>query len=147
MVYVRGFPSTLLENEGEMSDNSRSVINIIAIYFSVLEAGMTLIAANLPSLWVIFSKVTLEKMLRCVRSIVSLGSNASSSKGSRKPRQRDSRGTLQALHSEVDLARPSESHHFESHAAYHLEIGTGISPLPLDDILVKDTILQTDERV
>lgn len=54
-----------------------TVVNTKSIYLSVLEAGLSLIAVNLPSLWSLFSKVTLEKVRRSVRSMISLASGRS----------------------------------------------------------------------
>ena len=44
---------------------------------AVLEAGMSLIAVNLPSLWYFHNNVTPEKIIRSIRSIASLGSRTS----------------------------------------------------------------------
>ena len=51
-------------------------------YFIVLEAGFTIVAANLPSLWYFTTGVTPAGVLRSVRSLVSLGSS-NKSKGSK----------------------------------------------------------------
>ena len=48
------------------------------LYLSMLEAGMSLIAVNLPSLWFLCSKRTLELSLRSIRSVLSLRSWTSS---------------------------------------------------------------------
>ena len=48
------------------------------LYFSMLEAGMSLSAVNLPSLWFLFSKKALGISLRSIRSVLSLHSTASS---------------------------------------------------------------------
>ena len=53
------------------------VVNTKAIYLSVLETGLSLIAVNLPSLWFLFSKVSPERVLRSVRSMISLRSDRS----------------------------------------------------------------------
>ncbi|CAF9921783.1 MAG: hypothetical protein GOMPHAMPRED_002398 [Gomphillus americanus] len=50
--------------------------------FIVLEAGFTIVAANLPSLWYFTTGVTPAGVLRSVRSLVSLGSS-NKSKGSK----------------------------------------------------------------
>ena len=51
-----------------------------ALYFSMLEAGMSLIAVNLPSLWFLFNKRALELSLRSIRSVLSLRSSTSSAR-------------------------------------------------------------------
>ena len=53
------------------------MVNTKAIYLSVLETGLSLIAVNLPSLWFLFSEVSPERVLRSVRSMISLGSDRS----------------------------------------------------------------------
>lgn len=40
----------------------------------MLEIGISLIAVNLPSLWMLFTSVTPEKVIRSIRSVISLGS-------------------------------------------------------------------------
>lgn len=52
-----------------------AVVNTKSIYLSVLEAGLSLIAVNLPSLWVLFSKIMPEKVLHNVRSMISPASS------------------------------------------------------------------------
>ncbi|MCJ1382737.1 hypothetical protein MMC17_005850 [Xylographa soralifera] len=49
------------------------------IFLYMLEAGTTLVAVNLPSLWYFHSRVTPENVLRSIRSIVSLASRDSRS--------------------------------------------------------------------
>ncbi|KAF2151900.1 hypothetical protein K461DRAFT_279413 [Myriangium duriaei CBS 260.36] len=45
-----------------------------AAYLTHLEAGISLVAVNLPSLWLLFSKVVPETALRSIRSVLSLSS-------------------------------------------------------------------------
>lgn len=40
----------------------------------MLETGISLVAVNLPSLWLLFTSVTPEKVIRSIRSVLSLGS-------------------------------------------------------------------------
>lgn len=55
------------------------------LYFMMLEAGISLLAVNLPSIWLIFVRATPEAILRGMRSVASLTSsnrsNRSNSKG------------------------------------------------------------------
>ena len=46
----------------------------MSIYLSMLEAGMSLVAVNLPSLWLLFTTVIPEKVTRSLRSVLSLHS-------------------------------------------------------------------------
>lgn len=50
-------------------------------YYIILEAGFTIVAVNLPSLWYFMAGVTPERVLRSVRSLVSLGSGRGSQDG------------------------------------------------------------------
>ena len=60
-------------------------------YFNILEAGMVIIAVNLPSLWYYVNNVTPKSVLRSVRSFLSLGSQRTTSHNST---QLDSKPTL-----------------------------------------------------
>jgi len=46
----------------------------IAAYLAMLEVGMSLVAANLPSLWLIFTKTIPESVVRSIGSVLSLRS-------------------------------------------------------------------------
>ena len=48
-------------------------------YYAILEAGFTIVTVNLPSLWYFTTGITPERVLRSVRSIISLGSRGSHS--------------------------------------------------------------------
>ena len=54
----------------------------IMLYFSMLEAGMSLVAVNLPSLSFLMSKQTLRISVHSLRSVFSLQSSASSNRPS-----------------------------------------------------------------
>jgi hypothetical protein len=45
-----------------------------SLYFAMLEAGMSVVAVNLPSLWLFFTSLMPEKLVRSVRSMISLPS-------------------------------------------------------------------------
>lgn len=53
-------------------------------YCIILEAGCTIIAVNMPSLWYYMSGISPESIVRSVRSLVSLGSGHSSQQNSSK---------------------------------------------------------------
>lgn len=59
-------------------------------FYAILEAGFTIITVNLPSLWYFTAGVTPERILRSVRSIVSLGSRGSGSHGGSANRSKTS---------------------------------------------------------
>lgn len=50
----------------------------------ILEAGFMIVSVNLPSLWYFLAGVTPERVLRSVRSLVSLGSRGGSQSSSIK---------------------------------------------------------------
>ncbi|KAF4631663.1 hypothetical protein G7Y89_g6466 [Cudoniella acicularis] len=47
-----------------------------SFYFAMLEAGISVVAVNLPSLWLFFTSLMPEKLVRSVRSIISLASRS-----------------------------------------------------------------------
>jgi hypothetical protein len=63
------------------------------LYFSMLEAGMSLVAVNLPSLWFLFSQRALASPLRSIRSALSLRSFASSKRSDHASRSVTPRAT------------------------------------------------------
>ncbi|KAF4629735.1 hypothetical protein G7Y89_g8416 [Cudoniella acicularis] len=50
-------------------------------YYIVLEAGFTIVAVNLPSLWYFMAGITPKRVLHSVRSLVSIGSGRGSQDG------------------------------------------------------------------
>lgn len=54
-----------------------------AFFFTMLETGISLVAVNLPSLWLLFTSVTPEKVIRTIRSVLSLESLRSRGSGRR----------------------------------------------------------------
>lgn len=46
----------------------------MGMYLAMLESGISLVAANLPSLWFLCSKTIPEHVAGSIRSVVSLGS-------------------------------------------------------------------------
>jgi hypothetical protein len=49
-------------------------------FYVILEAGLTMIAANLPSLWCLTRDISPESVLRSVRSLISVRSSHGSEK-------------------------------------------------------------------
>ncbi|KAI7778903.1 hypothetical protein LA080_001508 [Diaporthe eres] len=54
-----------------------------AFLFTMLETGISLVAVNLPSLWLLFTSVTPKKVIRTIRSVLSLESLRSRGSGRR----------------------------------------------------------------
>lgn len=52
-----------------------------AFFYTMLETGISLVAVNLPSLWLLFTSVTPEKVIRSIRSVLSLASLRSGGSG------------------------------------------------------------------
>ena len=115
-----------------------------AIYLSVLEAGMSLVAVNLPSVWFLFAQITPEKILRSVRSMISLRSRPSNSSvnKSHAPYKKESGGSSSNFY----LAHPA-TRSLETYAMHDIENGEGVRPLPHGNIEIKETITQTAEQV
>lgn len=66
-----------------------------SFYFLMLEAGISCVAVNLPSVWMLFASVSPEAVLRSVRSMISLGSLGS--RNSRGSRSKDSTGRSETV--------------------------------------------------
>ncbi|KAI0484785.1 hypothetical protein GGR56DRAFT_615469 [Xylariaceae sp. FL0804] len=60
-------------------DEERAVTE--AFYFTILEAGISLISVNLPTLWFLFTSVTPDTVVRSIRSMLSLPSIGSNRSG------------------------------------------------------------------
>ncbi|KUI67586.1 hypothetical protein VM1G_02813 [Cytospora mali] len=52
-----------------------------AFFFTMLEIGISLVAVNLPSLWLLFTSISPEKVARSIRSVLSLASLRSGGSG------------------------------------------------------------------
>ena len=126
-----------------------SVVNTKAIYLSVLETGLCLVAVNLPSLWFLFSKIKPESVLRSVRSMISLGSNRSVASDKSKG------GTqLSPLSLGKDQINPSSSQtHLASADTQSVQTYANFEyeedgpPMPLGKIQVTGRISQSAEHV
>ena len=126
------------------------MVNTKAIYLSVLEAGLSLIAVNLPSLWFLFSKVTPESVLRSVRSMISLGSERSASsvdkKGSHAYSSPPGKNRSLSSSSHSHFVHP-EAQSIETCAMHDIEDVGYKPPLPLGKIHVTDRISQSTTDV
>ena len=120
---------------------SRIVSNTRAMYLSVLEAGLSLIAVNLPSLWFLFGKINLENILRSVRNMISLRSGRSAASQS-------SLGKIPGLQSSSQsyLARP-EDPSIETYAMHEIEDAKPSQQLPAARIQITNRIYQTETHL
>ena len=120
---------------------SRIVSNTWRIYFSVLEAGLGLIAVNLPSLWCLFSKIKPENIRRSIRNLMSLRSGRSAAFQS-------SLGEAPGLPSpsQAYLARP-EDQSIETYAMHETEDAKPSQQLPAARIQITNRIYQTETHL
>jgi hypothetical protein len=74
----------------------------------MLEAGISLVAVNLPTLWFLFHALTPESIIRSLRSVLSLSSLRSGSEGNTQPPTNDKAGSTHTLtrSSESSAAKP-----------------------------------------
>jgi hypothetical protein len=94
-------------------------------YFVILEAGLTIIAVNLPSLWYYLAGVTPEGVLRSIRSVISLGSGRGGSQSSLKTGKPESehatenkskwRASRETNSSHSNMVDRGEHHHLETY--------------------------------
>ena len=68
----------LSEKYSEICLNKPPVTDTQAVWFSLLETGLALIAINLPSIWGLTSHISIGSVLRSVRSLLSIHSHDSS---------------------------------------------------------------------
>ena len=131
---------------------------IVLLFWIVLSAGMCLTAVNLPSIWLLFTKGTVpEKVLRSVRSLVSLRSSSSSYDGRKRVGHgSESSANSQNVHcsgrpsrdqyNSTDKMNP-EAGGYKVYALSDLESGKNeIPPVPpVGSIRVKDSVAQKSE--
>lgn len=67
----------------KFSLNKILVTDTQAVWFSMLETGLALIAINLPSIWGLTSHISIGSVLRSVRSLLSVHSHDSSGSSKR----------------------------------------------------------------
>ncbi|CRG86468.1 hypothetical protein PISL3812_03474 [Talaromyces islandicus] len=91
-----------------INDGDSYQTNTILAFFVILEAGLNIIAVNLPSLWYFVRGITADRVIRSMRSVLSLASGR---------RSQTSLGTSGAT-PKVDIAkaRPSSSSRVSSNA-------------------------------
>lgn len=122
--------------------------NTQAGYYAFLEAGLSVVSINMPSLWYFAAGVTPERVLRSVRSIISLGSRPSqgshgASKTSVNRTGRDLEGgrSMETNSSRSNLTKNG----VESYAMADIE---PIPPVPHSEnsIGVERTFVRTEEH-
>ncbi|TAQ84692.1 hypothetical protein B7494_g6984 [Chlorociboria aeruginascens] len=111
------------------SSSHNLVTNTRAIFLSVLEAGLSCIAVNLPSLYFLLNKITPENLLRSMRSIISLGSLRSNNSQENRVSEPNSFPNARKIpsasnSSQSHLTRP-DAVPLETHAVQFLKLRTG----------------------
>lgn len=131
-------------------------INTSYLFFVMLENGISLVAVNLPSLWLLCTSVIPDKMVRSLRSVISLVSINSRGSGSRttgdgetidpetlqkagSTASSDTNDRLVLSHQSDALRRDLEGHNFQSYAMHEFEQG-GTTSVPKNAIHVQHTI-------
>ncbi|CAG8948805.1 hypothetical protein HYFRA_00001928 [Hymenoscyphus fraxineus] len=74
----------LVKNGREKNSKDGYQTNTQNAYYMILEAGFTIVAVNLPSLWYFTAGVSPERVLRSIRSMASLNSGRSSQDSSKR---------------------------------------------------------------
>ncbi|KAL9616258.1 MAG: hypothetical protein Q9160_008852 [Pyrenula sp. 1 TL-2023] len=128
----------------EIKDNKLKAGNLdteaLLMFYTILSAGMCLVAVNLPSIWFLFTKAKIpEKVLESIRSLISLGSSLGGKDGDRSSGTVSKKGSGEAVrvngigngNGKVELRLNEEVGGWELHAlpAQHakedLESGNG----------------------
>ena len=129
------------------SDSLLAVEDTGGIFWSNLEAGLSLLAVNLPSLWAYVNKATPEGIIASIRSIISLHSLRSNGSSNR------SRSHIRIPH--TDSRAPSGVHTgvdpdqqgIEFHALNDVDGLKRRPPMPDDVIVVKKSFVKSDEVI
>jgi len=125
----------------------------LQVFWSMLEAGVSLLAINLPSLWRYKSHISPDSLIRSIRSAISLRSSASNhSRGSNSNTNISGMQPLpgdgQSLHSSAAKAQfvprvPGQNS--ETYATYDTEAQTDhAGKMPDGVIMVNSSIVQQD---
>ena len=125
---MNDIPSNFLQ---PMLTSGNIVVNTKAIYLSVLETGLSLIAVNLPSLCFVFTRLSPEKVLRSVRSMISLRSDRSSG-ASHQGRGGGGGGAQSYPSSSLDKKRSNNSSSSQSHLTH--PDAQGVQTYAMDDL-------------
>ena len=110
----------------------------------MLEAGLSLIAGCLPSVYIIFAKDSLQSVIASIRSAISLHSIRSDrSRGSKKPYE-NMENTSTASHAQPLKQQGDNSNHIYS--AYEMD---DVPPMPTQDgeIRVRSDLSQSEKMV
>ena len=119
-----------------------------SVFWSSLEAGLSLLAVNLPSLWAYVNKASPESIIASIRSIISLRSLRSD--GSSNPSRSHLRipdGDLSMPSTKIYAGASTGRLGVESHAMHVVEGQEGRPPLPAEAIMIKKSFVKSNDIV
>ena len=116
-------------------NRSRTVLSTNGVYWCIIEAGLGLTAACLPTLYGLFRTKGIERIVRSVRSIVSLGSSPTGSQRSQRSR---------GVSYKSDVRQGSTTSHAEILVSSTQDIEMGPLPKP-NQIKVQKTFESVEE--
>lgn len=95
-----------------------TVLDTLQVYWSVVEAGISILAVNLPSIWLYLFRALPEQLVASIRSVISLASiRTSGSGGSRSQTRLPSRSqpSVHSGSSQVKFASADSAEAFAEH--------------------------------
>ena len=116
-------------------------------YFNILEAGMTIVAVNLPSLWYYMKHSSPEGVLRSVRSKLSIGSHRSSHESGRDSTDSGHQRGGQSVDTNSYRSDFVESAKTLTEAYALTDIVAAPTPQASEDIYVNHSFQRTEEPV
>ncbi|KAI9745894.1 MAG: hypothetical protein M1818_000575 [Claussenomyces sp. TS43310] len=96
------------------------LLTTVQVYWSILEAGICLLAVNLPSIWIYIGKGLPEGLVASIRSVISLASLRSGGSGSRS-QTRLPDGPEGSMHSSSSQAKFASSEGHEAFAEHDVQ--------------------------
>ncbi|KAF4633306.1 hypothetical protein G7Y89_g4814 [Cudoniella acicularis] len=119
------------------------LVDTLQVYWSIFEAGLSLLAVNLPSLWVYCTKVLPTSVVASIRSAFSMVSLGSNNSRNRNTQSKTADGTsLQSALSQAGFVRIEN----ESHAMHDIEAQHEAIPPP-GVIMVSSTVKQEERNL
>ena len=117
-------------------------------FWSMLEAGLALIAVNLPSIWGLFTKVSPEAILRSVRSAVSIASRSSGDSKNSRPSYKQNKVPPSTSSHENIVHKDGREFGAEAYAMHDIDNANHNQQQPLpESIVVSNSITQTNSMV
>ena len=128
---------------------ARIVQDTTQVFWSILEAGLCLLAVNLPSLWAYRRKISPDDLLASIRSAISLRSFRSGQSRESRTCGSELLGTgpdgvsTHSSSSRAKIVATKEGEQYtEASGGYDLEAQQGTTAVPQGKIMVSSTISQ-----